>query len=60
MGLKGGLHLLFNNDDHVIIKSLHFDGHEHHSGRHIDVDRIVNRMDGIRDYCSFDEKSSDP
>jgi hypothetical protein len=65
MGFKGGLHLLFDEDDPVTIASFHFDGHEHHR-RHTDTDRIVGRLvDGLRPYCRIveqpvmDDRSSD-
>lgn len=57
MGLKGGLHFLFDPDNPAIIASMHFDGHAHHSGRHLDQRRIVDRLrDDLRDYCHFAEQ----
>ena len=65
MGLKGGLHLLFDESNPVRIVSMHFDGHKHHSGRAIDKERIIGRIKGLRAYCSFcnnvviDDRTSD-
>ncbi len=52
MALKGGLNFLSfeNNPIHVI--KLHFDGYEHY-GRNLDKTRIVDRIKGLKDYCSF-------
>ncbi len=64
IGLKGGIHLLGSQENPIKICSIHFDGHEHH-GRHIDRDRIIGRLNGLRAYCSFeknvfiDDRSSD-
>lgn len=52
MGLKGGIHLLGNEQEPIHIQSFHFDGHEHF-GRHIDLNRIVKRITNLREYCSF-------
>ncbi|OGC84096.1 MAG: hypothetical protein A2V73_00545 [candidate division Zixibacteria bacterium RBG_19FT_COMBO_42_43] len=53
MGLKGGLNLLSSESDSMVIKSLHFDGHQHY-GRRISRERIVQRLtEGLRPYCSF-------
>jgi hypothetical protein len=52
MALKGGVHLLGNRDNPINILKMHFDGHEHYR-RHIDPDRIVGRLYGLRDYCSI-------
>lgn len=54
IGVKGGLHYLFSEDNHARIMKIHFDGHEHH-GRNIDSERIVDRLKGLRDYCQFIE-----
>lgn len=54
MGLKGGLHFLGNDSDPIHIEKMHFDGYEHHN-RHIDKDRIVNRLEGLRQYCTITE-----
>lgn len=62
MGLKGGLHLLACEDSPVRIVRLHFDGWQHHR-RHIDGERVVGRMAGLRSYCQvmqeIDDRSSD-
>ena len=52
MGLKGGLHLLGNPSEVIRIEKMHFDGHEHYA-RHLDRNRIVGRLDGLRNYCSI-------
>lgn len=64
MGLKGGMHLLGTTEEPIHIRSFHFDGHEH-LGRHVDLSRIVDRITGLREYCSFakplllDDRGSD-
>lgn len=65
IGLKGGLHYLFSDSNPVHITKIHFDGHEHYH-RHLDQNRIINRMNGLREYCSIqsndfliDDRSSD-
>lgn len=54
MGLKGGLHFLGNEESPINIVGMHFDGYKHYH-RHIDHDRIVGRLYGLRDYCSIAE-----
>lgn len=54
IGLKGGMHFLGDDDEPINIVSMHFDGHEHYR-RNISKDRIINRMIGLRSYCSFDK-----
>jgi len=54
MGLLGGIHYLGDKDSPIHIKSIHFDGHEHHR-RNIDKKRIIDRIYSLRDYCSFDK-----
>jgi hypothetical protein len=54
MGIKGGIHWLGTPNNPIHIKSIHFDGHEHH-GRNIDRKRIIDRIYGLRDYCSFEK-----
>lgn len=49
-GLKGGLHFLGSDENPINITKIHFDGHEHYR-RHVDRDRILNRIYGLRDYC---------
>ena len=65
MGFKGGLHFLGEDEDPIRIERIHFDGHEHHK-RHVDRHRIVDRIEGLRDYCTIssspglvDDRSSD-
>ena len=54
MGIKGGMHLLFSEEHTACTKSMHFDGYEHHSGRHINKQRIVSRLRmEFRSYCSI-------
>jgi len=66
IGLKGGLHYLFSSRDPVRITRIHFDGYLH-QGRHIDRQRVVERLNGLRDYCEIattpdliDDRASDP
>ena len=54
IGLKGGLHYLGNEEDPIKIVKMHFDGYKHYR-RHIDIDRIVNRLNGLRNYCSISD-----
>lgn len=56
MGLKGGIHFLGAKEDPIRIEQIHLDGHEHHR-RHIDKDRIVGRIEGLRDYCRISTRS---
>jgi len=56
IGLKGGLHFLAKEDEVIKIDRIHFDGHEHYS-RHIDYDRIINRLTSLREYCSISNRS---
>ena len=65
MGLKGGLHFLGSKEETIHIERMHFDGYEHYR-RHIDFDRVVNRLSGLRTYCSIakgddliDDRTSD-
>lgn len=65
MGFKGGLHFLGEDEDPIRIERIHFDGHEHYK-RHVDRHRIVDRIEGLRDYCTIssnpglvDDRSSD-
>lgn len=65
-GFKGGLHYLFSPDNPVYITKIHFDGHLH-QGRHINRQRVVERLSGLRDYCRvdsqpdlIDDRASDP
>ncbi len=57
-GLKGGVHALFDEMTPINITKLHFDGYEHYA-RHIDKDRIVNRLYGLRDYFSISDQIED-
>jgi|GEM_PF-5756037 len=43
----------FHEKNSVIIKRLHFDGHEHYK-RKLDEKRIVDRLKGLRDYCKVE------
>jgi len=52
IGLKGGLHLLGNQSEGIHITRMHFDGYAHYQ-RHLDHDRIIERLKGLRDYCSI-------
>ena len=50
MGLKGGLHFLGEEEDPIRIERIHFDGHQH-LRRHIDLARVIGRLEGLRSYC---------
>lgn len=52
IGLKGGLHLLGNQSERIHIIRMHFDGHAHYH-RRLSHDRIIERLQGLRDYCSI-------
>lgn len=54
-GIKGGLHFLGSNNNPINITKIHLDGFQHHQ-RHIDKERIVDRIEGLRDYCSFTKR----
>jgi hypothetical protein len=54
-GLKGGMHFLGSDENPINIARIHFDGHEHYR-RHLDQERIVNKIDGLRSYCSFSRR----
>jgi len=65
-GFKGGLHYLFSEDNPVCVTKIHFDGYLH-QGRHIDRQRVVARLSGLRSYCGvvdqpdlIDDRASDP
>jgi len=55
MGLKGGLHFLGNEKSQINITIMHFDGHEHYQ-RNLDKTRIVDRLEGLREYCSISNR----
>ena len=66
MGFKGGLHFLFDPQTPVCVTRIHFDGFKH-LGRHIDRQRVIDRLNGLRDYCEIattpdliDDRASDP
>lgn len=52
MGLKGGLHFLGRDEQPINVSTLHFDGYKHH-GRNIDKTRVIDRIFGLRSYCTF-------
>jgi len=54
IALKGGLHFLGDNENKITIKSLHLDGHEHYQ-RNVDIDRIIMRLSGLKEYCTICE-----
>lgn len=64
IAVKGGLHHLFSEVNHAHIVKINFDGHEHH-GHNVDPERIINRLNGLKNYCQFkencpiDDRSSD-
>jgi len=51
-GIKGGLHFLGSDENPIHITRIHFDGHQHHQ-RHLDKDRIIEKLVGLRKYCSI-------
>ncbi|NLF02277.1 MAG: hypothetical protein GX601_15000, partial [Anaerolineales bacterium] len=55
MAAKGGLHYLGSEEEPIHITRMHFDGHEHYR-RHLSRERIVGRLQGLRDYCSISER----
>jgi hypothetical protein len=66
MGIAGGLHALGSPEHRIHITKIHLDGYQHNL-RHADTTRIVDRIYGLREYCSFalresliDDRSSDP
>ena len=62
--LKGGIHLLGNQENPIVVRSLHFDGWEQY-GRHVSLDNIVLGLNNLRPYCSLskniylEDKTSD-
>jgi len=52
MAFKGGLSLFSSGGSELSINSIHFDGHEHHR-RHIDRNRIIERIDRLPDSVSL-------
>jgi len=54
-GIKGGLHLLGSDKNPINITRIHFDGYQHHR-RHIDKERIVSRIGGLREYCTISKR----
>ncbi len=56
IGLKGGLHLLGNQSEGIHITRMHFDGYKQYH-RHLGRDRIIERLKGLRDYCSISTAS---
>jgi len=66
MGIAGGLHALGSPEHRIHITKIHLDGYQHNL-RHADTSRIVDRIYGLREYCSFapretliDDRSSVP
>lgn len=53
IGIKGGLHYLFDDTNKVKITRIHFDGHEHYR-RRLNKRIIVDRLSGLRDYVEID------
>jgi hypothetical protein len=54
-GIKGGLHFLGSDENPINITKFHFDGHQHYQ-RHIDKDRITNKIIGLREYCAISKR----
>lgn len=66
IGLKGGLHYLGSEEHPINITKIHFDGYLHYR-RHINQDRLIGRLNGLRNYVSIssrddliDDRSSNP
>ena len=57
IGMKGGLHLLGNLENPINIVKIHFDGHEHYQ-RNIDKNRIIERLNDLKDFCSIDKRDN--
>ncbi|CAM1346955.1 hypothetical protein [Tenacibaculum insulae] len=57
IGLKGGIHFLGNNENEINITKMHFDGHEHY-GRKLDKRRIIDRLNGLRNYCNIENTTN--
>lgn len=63
IGLKGGLNLFAAQGAHICVRSLHFDGYEHH-GRRVDRNRIINQIGAlspgatIHNRATLDDRSS--
>jgi hypothetical protein len=55
MGLKGGLHFLGSDAEPIHIVKMHFDGHKHYC-RKVDRERIIGRLNSLRNYCSVAEQ----
>ena len=53
MAIKGGLNFLGFEDSPIHVVKLHFDGYEHYH-RNLDKSRIVGRINGLSNYCSFE------
>ena len=51
--IKGGLHYLGSDEQPIRITRMFFDGHQHHK-RHIDKQRLVERMKDLRGYAAID------
>jgi len=53
-GLKGGVHFLGSDETPINITKIHFDGYQHYQ-RHIDNERLIHRIGGLRDYCTISD-----
>jgi hypothetical protein len=55
MGLKCGMHYLFDDFNPVHINSLHFHGSEHYQ-RNVENERVIGRLkNDLREYCSMND-----
>jgi hypothetical protein len=54
-GIKGGLHFLGSEENPIHISRIHFDGHQH-LRRHVDQDRIMQRIGSLRQYCTISKR----
>lgn len=55
MAIKGGIHFLGYEESSIHIQRIHLDGHEHYQ-RRVDKSRLIDRINGLREYCSFAER----
>jgi hypothetical protein len=53
--IKGGTHFLGSDEEPIEIIKMHFDGHKHYH-RHLDKNRIIDRLNGLRSYVSISSR----
>lgn len=54
--IKGGTHFLGSDESPIFIEKMHFDGYKHHH-RHLDRTRIVDRLNGLRNYVQISSRT---